>query len=60
METADQGRPATAEAGALAAPSLQPREKLIDELLDRVWPDTFVEEANLSVNISTVRRVVGR
>jgi DNA-binding winged helix-turn-helix (wHTH) protein len=31
-----------------------------DALLDRVWPDTFVEEANLSVNISTLRKMWAR
>ena len=30
-----------------------------DELLRRLWPDSFVEEANLSVNISTLRRALG-
>jgi DNA-binding winged helix-turn-helix (wHTH) protein/tetratricopeptide (TPR) repeat protein len=30
-----------------------------ETLLDRVWPDTFVEEANLSVNISTLRKMLG-
>jgi TolB-like protein/Flp pilus assembly protein TadD len=30
-----------------------------EELLSRVWPDSFVEEANLSVNISTLRRAIG-
>jgi DNA-binding winged helix-turn-helix (wHTH) protein len=29
-------------------------------LLQQVWPDTFVEEANLSVNVSTLRRALGR
>lgn len=29
------------------------------ELLALVWPGTFVEEANLSVNVSTLRRVLG-
>lgn len=29
------------------------------ELLDRVWPDTFVEEANLSVNVATIRKALG-
>jgi DNA-binding winged helix-turn-helix (wHTH) protein len=28
-----------------------------DELLKRVWPDTFVEEGTLVQNISTLRRV---
>lgn len=30
-----------------------------DELLKRVWPDTFVEEATLARNISTLRRALG-
>ena len=27
-----------------------------DELLKGIWPDTFVEEVNLAVNISTLRK----
>jgi eukaryotic-like serine/threonine-protein kinase len=30
-----------------------------DEILQEVWPDTFVEEVNLAVNISTLRKVLG-
>jgi Tol biopolymer transport system component/DNA-binding winged helix-turn-helix (wHTH) protein len=30
-----------------------------DELMKKVWPDTFVEEANLSSNISIIRKVLG-
>ena len=30
-----------------------------DELLKEVWPDTFVEEANLTQNIFTLRRALG-
>src|SRR6476661_7315025 len=30
-----------------------------DELLKEIWPDTFVEEANLSQNIFTLRRALG-
>ena len=30
-----------------------------DELLQLVWPDTFVEENNLAQNISALRRVLG-
>jgi len=30
-----------------------------DELLRLVWPDTFVEEANLSVNVSILRKALG-
>jgi DNA-binding winged helix-turn-helix (wHTH) protein len=31
-----------------------------DDLLHEVWPDTFVEEVNLTVNISTLRKVLDR
>ncbi len=36
--------------------------KLLEKefLLKTLWPDTFVEEANLSVNISTLRRALGQ
>ncbi|HQX56158.1 MAG TPA: winged helix-turn-helix domain-containing protein [Pyrinomonadaceae bacterium] len=30
-----------------------------DELLERVWPDQFVEENNLSVQISALRKLLG-
>jgi len=30
-----------------------------EELMRAVWPDTFVEEANLTVNISALRKVLG-
>ena len=30
-----------------------------DWLLTTLWPETFVEEANLSVNVSTLRRALG-
>src|SRR5215471_14295928 len=31
-----------------------------DQLMQEVWPDTFVEEVNLSVNISALRKVLGQ
>lgn len=31
-----------------------------NELLDKVWPDVFVEEANLHVQVSALRKVLGR
>jgi len=31
-----------------------------DELLKSIWPDTFVEEANLANNISLLRRLLGQ
>ncbi|HEX4949374.1 MAG TPA: winged helix-turn-helix domain-containing protein, partial [Blastocatellia bacterium] len=30
-----------------------------DELMDRIWPNSFVEEANLAQNISTLRKALG-
>ena len=30
-----------------------------DELMRRLWPDTFVEEANLAVNVSSLRKILG-
>ena len=30
-----------------------------DELMKRIWPDSFVEEANLSVKMSALRRALG-
>ncbi|PWT89312.1 MAG: hypothetical protein C5B55_11620, partial [Blastocatellia bacterium] len=30
-----------------------------DQLMSEVWPDTFVEEVNLAVNISTLRKILG-
>src|SRR5262245_60513042 len=30
-----------------------------DELLARVWPDTVVEESNLTVSISALRKALG-
>lgn len=30
-----------------------------EELMKAVWPDTFVEDANLTVNISALRKVLG-
>ncbi len=30
-----------------------------DEMLKKIWPDTFVEEANLAVNVSSLRKALG-
>lgn len=30
-----------------------------DQFMKRVWPDTFVEEGNLTLNISTLRKILG-
>src|SRR6516164_6085250 len=36
--------------------------RLVDkeELMKRVWPDTFVEEGNLTTNIHLLRKVLGK
>ena len=31
-----------------------------DELIEKLWPGTFVEEANLAYNVSTIRKALGR
>jgi DNA-binding winged helix-turn-helix (wHTH) protein/TolB-like protein len=40
---------------------VQNRGRLVtkDELMRSIWPESFVEEANLSVNISALRRALG-
>lgn len=30
-----------------------------EDLMQKVWPDTFVEDANLTINISALRKVLG-
>lgn len=30
-----------------------------DELINEVWPDTFVEETNLKIYVSTLRKALG-
>src|SRR3954464_2755573 len=30
-----------------------------EELMQKVWPDSFVEEANLTVNVSALRKLLG-
>jgi Tol biopolymer transport system component/DNA-binding winged helix-turn-helix (wHTH) protein len=35
----------------------QPQEK--NDLIKVIWPDTFVEEANLNVNVSALRKALG-
>src|SRR2546423_6870826 len=30
-----------------------------EELMNRIWPNSFVEEANLTVNISALRKALG-
>lgn len=41
---------------------IEQRERVVPkaELLDRVWPDVVVEENNLSVQVSALRKLLGR
>ena len=40
---------------------IEEREHLLekDEIINRVWPDSFVEEGNLTVTISMLRKALG-
>lgn len=51
----------TAKAFSLLIALLERRGELVekDELLRRVWPDTYVTEANLTQNISSLRKALG-
>ncbi|MBT1558347.1 winged helix-turn-helix domain-containing protein, partial [Klebsiella pneumoniae] len=31
-----------------------------DELMERVWPETFVEESGLARNVSVLRKALGK
>lgn len=53
--------PLTPKAFEILVALLQSNGRLLtkDELMRKVWPDSFVEEANLTVNISALRKVLG-
>ena len=53
--------PLTPKAFELLLVLIERREKVIgkDELIDKLWPDTVVEEANLTVNMSALRKALG-
>jgi TolB-like protein/DNA-binding winged helix-turn-helix (wHTH) protein len=53
--------PLTPKAFETLAALLENRGHILekDELLKRIWPDTFVEEGTLVQNISTLRKVLG-
>ena len=59
----DEGKPVslTPKAFELLLTLIQNNRRLLtkEELMGRVWPDSFVEEANLTVNISVLRKVLG-
>jgi DNA-binding winged helix-turn-helix (wHTH) protein len=54
--------PLTAKAFDLLVTLVQHAGRLVtkDDLLRMVWPNTVVEEVNLTVNISALRRALGR
>src|SRR5918999_3362211 len=58
---AGQSIPLNAKAFDLLVVLIENRERVIakEELMELVWRDQFVEEANLAVQISTLRRVLG-
>ena len=58
-----QGKPValTPKAFELLVVLIQSGGRLLtkDDLMKKVWPDSFVEEANLTVNISSLRKTLG-
>src|SRR5438552_16804875 len=57
----DQPAPIGARAFDVLQALIERRERLVtkDELLDLVWPGLVVEENNLQVQISTLRKLLG-
>jgi len=54
--------PITSKTFDVLAVLLEHRDRLVtkDELLDRVWPDTVVQENNLARQVSSLRRALGQ
>jgi DNA-binding winged helix-turn-helix (wHTH) protein/TolB-like protein len=59
----EEGRPVplTPKAFEILLALIENNGKLLskDDLMKRIWPDSFVEEANLTVNISALRKALG-
>src|SRR2546427_539851 len=53
--------PLTAKAFDILLVLIENRTRVVekDELLKLIWPDTAVEERNVAVNVSTLRKVLG-
>src|SRR5258706_12426437 len=53
--------PLTPKAFDLLLALVENRERVLEksELMERLWPDSFVEETNLTQNISTLRKALG-
>src|SRR5882672_10438385 len=58
---AGQSIPLNAKAFDLLVALIENRERVItkEELMELVWRDQFVEEANLTVQISALRKILG-
>ncbi len=61
LESAGRPIPLTPKAFEILLVLVQNGSRLTtkEELMRKVWPDSFVEEANLTVNISALRRQLG-
>ncbi|HJZ98392.1 MAG TPA: winged helix-turn-helix domain-containing protein, partial [Candidatus Solibacter sp.] len=61
MLKSDQVIPLTSKAFETLLALVQNHSRVVEkeELLKQIWPDTVVEERNLAVNISTLRKVLG-
>jgi len=59
----EDGRPVplTPKAFEILLVLIESKGKLLgkEDLMKRIWPDSFVEEANLTVNISALRKALG-
>lgn len=53
--------PLTPKAFSILMALLEKRGELVEkeELIQRVWPDTFITEANLTQNVSSLRKALG-
>src|SRR4029079_11545674 len=61
LRRAGQPVPLTPKAVQTLMVLVESRGRLLDkeELLNRIWPDTFVEEITLAQNISILRKALG-
>jgi len=59
--SADRSVPLTPKAFDLLVTLVEHRDRLLDkdELMQRLWPDTVVEEANLAQNVFMLRKALG-
>ncbi len=62
LECAGEMVPLTQKAFDVLLVLVEGRGRIVskEELMEKVWPDTFVEESNLAQNIYTLRKVLGQ